>query len=226
LGWKDNSPPNITDHNGITRDLKDWHDFVHEGIKRARQLAWMKNAKTRQKYKGIERGVDEATTRKHYLKLSQNDPMKAGALHTILADGVWTPKRAYKRTKTATGDCLLCGDKDAGVNHLWWDCKRLNSITDFGYNRLLMIRKRLDNKPECFWNAGVVTEDWTTLPDSIHMQSPEVCHECKGQAKTVYIDGSSYKIGKSNYSGWGLWSPDEPSFTENGALLGEKPELG
>jgi ribonuclease HI len=66
----------------------------------------------------------------------------------------------------------------------------------------------------------VVTQDWTTLPDSIHMNSPEVCHECNGQAKTVYIDGSYYKIGKRNYSGWGIWSPDESNFTENGPLLG------
>eukprot|EP00972_Heterocapsa_arctica_P000180 26906-Heterocapsa_arctica.AAC.1 len=37
--------------------------------------------------KGVGRGVDAATTRKFYQKLAQKDPMKAGALHTILADG-------------------------------------------------------------------------------------------------------------------------------------------
>ena len=84
----------------------------------------------------------------------------------------------------------------------------------------MTIRKNLDNKPECFWNTGVVTQDWTTLPESVHMTTPEVCHECTGQAKTVFIDGSSYKVGKRNYSGWGMWSPDEQSFTENGPLLG------
>eukprot|EP00972_Heterocapsa_arctica_P008918 1308672-Heterocapsa_arctica.AAC.1 len=45
---------------------------------------------------GLERGVDEATTRKFYQKLAQNDPMTAGAMRTILADGVWTPRRAHK----------------------------------------------------------------------------------------------------------------------------------
>eukprot|EP00972_Heterocapsa_arctica_P115683 16449172-Heterocapsa_arctica.AAC.1 len=46
----------------------------------------------------------------------------------------------------------------------------------------------------------------------------DLCHECKGTAKTVFIDGSSYKIGNSNYSGWGTWSPDDHSFNENGPL--------
>ena len=119
------SPTNITDHNGINRDLKDWHEFVSDGIKRARhgikrarQVAWQKSAKGRHNYKGLEVGVDEETTRKYCIKLSQIDPMKAGALHTIMSDGVWTPQRAYKRTKTSNGDCLLCGERNAGVNHL------------------------------------------------------------------------------------------------------------
>eukprot|EP00972_Heterocapsa_arctica_P095949 14157906-Heterocapsa_arctica.AAC.1 len=36
---------------------------------------------------GVERGVDEATTRTFYQQLVRTNPMKAGALHTILADG-------------------------------------------------------------------------------------------------------------------------------------------
>eukprot|EP00972_Heterocapsa_arctica_P051116 7514551-Heterocapsa_arctica.AAC.1 len=44
------------------------------------------------------------------------------------------------------------------------------------------------------------------------MMSEDFCHECKGTAKTVFIDGSSYKIANSNYSGWGIWSPDDHSF--------------
>eukprot|EP00972_Heterocapsa_arctica_P107187 15791359-Heterocapsa_arctica.AAC.1 len=74
LGWKDNTPTNITDHNNQTRDLDDRHDFVYDGIKRARQQAWEKN---RPNYKGVEIRVDEATTRKLYQKLAQQDPMKA-----------------------------------------------------------------------------------------------------------------------------------------------------
>eukprot|EP00972_Heterocapsa_arctica_P004745 704629-Heterocapsa_arctica.AAC.1 len=53
------------------------------------------------------------------------------------------------------------------------------------------------------------------------MKTEDLCHECKGTAKTVFIDGSSYKIGNSNYSGWGIWSPDETRFSDNGPLKGK-----
>eukprot|EP00972_Heterocapsa_arctica_P022091 3249584-Heterocapsa_arctica.AAC.1 len=49
----------------------------------------------------------------------------------------------------------------------------------------------------------------------------DLCHECKGTAKSVFIDGSCYKIGNSNYSGWGIWSPDDQSFNEHGPLKGK-----
>eukprot|EP00972_Heterocapsa_arctica_P102967 15175291-Heterocapsa_arctica.AAC.1 len=54
------------------------------------------------------------------------------------------------------------------------------------------------------------------------MLAEDLCHECKGTAKKVYIDGSSYKIGASNYSGWGLWSPDEQRFNDHGPLKGSR----
>eukprot|EP00972_Heterocapsa_arctica_P090060 13288053-Heterocapsa_arctica.AAC.1 len=53
------------------------------------------------------------------------------------------------------------------------------------------------------------------------MQEIDLCHECKGTPKVVFIDGSSYKIGNSSYSGWGLWSPDDVNFRENGPLKGK-----
>eukprot|EP00972_Heterocapsa_arctica_P010677 1566799-Heterocapsa_arctica.AAC.1 len=53
------------------------------------------------------------------------------------------------------------------------------------------------------------------------MMAEDLRHECKGTAKTVFIDGSSYKIGNSNCSGWGIWSPDDHSFNEYGALKGK-----
>eukprot|EP00972_Heterocapsa_arctica_P026352 3879545-Heterocapsa_arctica.AAC.1 len=43
----------------------------------------------------------------------------------------------------------------------------------------------------------------------------DLCHECKRTAKSVFIDGSSYKIGNSSYSGWVIWSPDDQSFNDN-----------
>eukprot|EP00972_Heterocapsa_arctica_P007554 1103624-Heterocapsa_arctica.AAC.1 len=88
IGWIDNTPTNITDHEGVNRDLKDWQSFVKYGIDRARQLAWEKAAKSITNYKGVEGGVDEFTIRKLYNKLAQKQPMNAGALHTIITDGV------------------------------------------------------------------------------------------------------------------------------------------
>eukprot|EP00972_Heterocapsa_arctica_P021866 3217404-Heterocapsa_arctica.AAC.1 len=54
------------------------------------------------------------------------------------------------------------------------------------------------------------------------MEAEDICHLSKGTANIVYIDGSSYKIGSSNYSGWGIWSPDEESFNEHGLLKGSR----
>eukprot|EP00972_Heterocapsa_arctica_P085842 12650797-Heterocapsa_arctica.AAC.1 len=111
-------------------------------------------------------------------------------------------------------------NNNAGVNHLWWECRALNRHSDFGYLKLMQIRHREHNQPECLGNTGVVTTYWTTLPDSEHMLAEDLCHECKGTAKTVVIDGSSYKIGNCDYSGWGIWSPDDHIFNENGPLQG------
>eukprot|EP00972_Heterocapsa_arctica_P054268 7998422-Heterocapsa_arctica.AAC.1 len=61
----------------------------------------------------------------------------------------------------------------------------------------MQIRHKEHNQPECFWNAGVVTTDWTALPESEHVMVEDLCHECKGTANTVFIDGSSYKVGNS-----------------------------
>eukprot|EP00972_Heterocapsa_arctica_P076573 11295184-Heterocapsa_arctica.AAC.1 len=95
LGWVDNTPTNITDHNEITRELSEWPSVVRDGIGRARQLAWEKAAKSKQHYKGAE-----STTRKLYNKLAQKQPLNAGVLRTIITDGVWHPERAAKRGNT------------------------------------------------------------------------------------------------------------------------------
>eukprot|EP00972_Heterocapsa_arctica_P012922 1898459-Heterocapsa_arctica.AAC.1 len=89
-----------------------------DGIDRARQLAWERAAKSKPNYKGVERGVDEFTTRTRYNKLAQKQPLNAGALHTIITDGVWHPERAAKRGKNTDGFCLLCkcGKKKADCN--------------------------------------------------------------------------------------------------------------
>eukprot|EP00972_Heterocapsa_arctica_P014388 2116653-Heterocapsa_arctica.AAC.1 len=52
------------------------------------------------------------------------------------------------------------------------------------------------------------------------MMAEDLCRECKGTAKTVFI-GSSYTIGNSNYSGRGIWSPDDHSFNEHVSFKGK-----
>eukprot|EP00972_Heterocapsa_arctica_P059900 8834817-Heterocapsa_arctica.AAC.1 len=54
------------------------------------------------------------------------------------------------------------------------------------------------------------------------MLAEELRHESKGTAKKVYVDGSSYNIGASNYSDWGIWSPDEQSVNDHGPLKGSR----
>eukprot|EP00972_Heterocapsa_arctica_P099986 14744727-Heterocapsa_arctica.AAC.1 len=132
---------------GTTRELDEWQSFVYDVIKRSRRQAWGRSARNRHTYKGIDRGIDEATTRQFDLKLAQTEPMKARALHTIIADGVWTPQRAYKRQTNSNGKCLLCGADNAGVNHIWWECPALNKHSNLGY---LNLNKRIqteNNKP-------------------------------------------------------------------------------
>eukprot|EP00972_Heterocapsa_arctica_P046002 6787217-Heterocapsa_arctica.AAC.1 len=73
--------------------------------------------------------------------------MKAGALHTILAYGVWTPRRAHNIHNNCNGYCLLCGENNVGVNHLWWDCIALNKHSNFSYLKLNQIRHREGNQP-------------------------------------------------------------------------------
>eukprot|EP00972_Heterocapsa_arctica_P092354 13620683-Heterocapsa_arctica.AAC.1 len=63
----------------------------------------------------------------------------------------------------------------------------------------MQIRHKEEHQPECFWNAGIATKDWTTLQESEHMKAEDLCHECKGKTNTVFIDGSSYKVGESGH---------------------------
>eukprot|EP00972_Heterocapsa_arctica_P043391 6404641-Heterocapsa_arctica.AAC.1 len=74
--------------------------------------------------------------------------MKPGALHTILADGVWSPRRAHKIHTNYNGKCLLCEYDNAGVNHVWWECLALNKYNDLGYLNLNKKRAQENNKPE------------------------------------------------------------------------------
>eukprot|EP00972_Heterocapsa_arctica_P094180 13888694-Heterocapsa_arctica.AAC.1 len=64
--------------------------------------------------------------------------------------------------------------KNAGATHLWWKCKALNDQSNFGFTKLIQERHKEQNQPECFWTTGVVTKDWTTLPDSVPMKEEDL----------------------------------------------------
>ena len=87
--------------NGTTLSSRSWRI--------ARQREWTKAAKTRKHYKGAEKGVDETTTKRWLTNLKKKNPMKAGALITVLADGVWAPDRAFRHGRRHAGDCVMCG---------------------------------------------------------------------------------------------------------------------
>eukprot|EP00972_Heterocapsa_arctica_P033471 4927300-Heterocapsa_arctica.AAC.1 len=63
-------------------------------------------------------------------------------------------------------------------------------------------------------NAFFVGQQMRELITSEHITEEDKCHPCDGKVKKVYIDGSSFKVGASNYSGWGIRTPDEQSFNE------------
>eukprot|EP00972_Heterocapsa_arctica_P002476 356677-Heterocapsa_arctica.AAC.1 len=51
-----------------------------------------------------------------------------------------------KNINNCNGDCLLCGEKNAGANNLWWDCVALNKHSNFGHLKLNQIRHREGNQ--------------------------------------------------------------------------------
>eukprot|EP00972_Heterocapsa_arctica_P058003 8557468-Heterocapsa_arctica.AAC.1 len=45
-------------------------------------------------------------------------------------------------------ETVYFAEKNAGVNHLWWECRALNRHSAFGYLKLMQIRHREHNQPE------------------------------------------------------------------------------
>eukprot|EP00972_Heterocapsa_arctica_P023304 3433277-Heterocapsa_arctica.AAC.1 len=72
------------------------------------------------------------------------------------------------------GACVLCGALKAGVEHIWWECPVLNGVINFGLLKLKQRRAKEGHEPECFWLAGSVPSDWTTLPDTENMKAMDV----------------------------------------------------
>eukprot|EP00972_Heterocapsa_arctica_P093573 13803122-Heterocapsa_arctica.AAC.1 len=61
--------------------------------------------------------------------------MHAGALHTIITDGVWYPQRAANIANHSNGNCVLCNYENAGLQHIWWECDACNSVSNLGWLR-------------------------------------------------------------------------------------------
>eukprot|EP00972_Heterocapsa_arctica_P066841 9863188-Heterocapsa_arctica.AAC.1 len=53
------------------------------------------------------------------------------------------------------------------------------------------------------------------------MRAEDISLDSTEKADKVYIDGSATKIGASAYAGWGMWSPDNGQFKDNGPLKGK-----
>eukprot|EP00972_Heterocapsa_arctica_P046671 6887755-Heterocapsa_arctica.AAC.1 len=79
----------------------------------------------------------------------------------------------------------------------------------------------MNSEPQCLWTSGVITKDFTTLPDTDYMKGENISLPCTEKAEQIYIDGPATQIGASAYAGWGMWPPDIPNFKENGPLMGK-----
>eukprot|EP00972_Heterocapsa_arctica_P114830 16444577-Heterocapsa_arctica.AAC.1 len=79
----------------------------------------------------------------------------------------------------------------------------------------------MNSEPHCLWTTGVITKEYTALPNTPYMMAEDTAQDSTERAQKVYIDGSATKIGASAYAGWGIWSPDNVNFKENGALKGK-----
>eukprot|EP00972_Heterocapsa_arctica_P115760 16449574-Heterocapsa_arctica.AAC.1 len=78
----------------------------------------------------------------------------------------------------------------------------------------------MNAEPQGLWAAGVITKDCTALPETEYKREIDISQPCTEYAKKMYIDGSATTIGASAYAGWGMWSPDNANFKDNGALKG------
>eukprot|EP00972_Heterocapsa_arctica_P087358 12883695-Heterocapsa_arctica.AAC.1 len=79
----------------------------------------------------------------------------------------------------------------------------------------------MNSEPQCLWTTGVITKEYTALPETEYMKAEDTRHDSTEKAEKAYIDGSATKIGASAYAGWGMWSPDNGNFKENGPLKGK-----
>eukprot|EP00972_Heterocapsa_arctica_P031919 4702136-Heterocapsa_arctica.AAC.1 len=61
----------------------------------------------------------------------------------------------------------------------------------------------MNSEPQCLWTTGVITKEYTSVPETEYMKAEYIKLESTEKAEKVYIDGSATKIGASAYAGWG-----------------------
>eukprot|EP00972_Heterocapsa_arctica_P094723 13967532-Heterocapsa_arctica.AAC.1 len=62
----------------------------------------------------------------------------------------------------------------------------------------------MKSEPQCLLTNGVITKEYTALPETEYMNAEDNKHDCTEKAEKVYIDGSATTIGASAYAGWGM----------------------
>ena len=147
--------------------------------------------------------------------------MKAGALITVLADGVWAPDRACRHGRRKTGNCVMCGKRGADAEHLWWECSALHNGND---HRLIKLRKiRSAAKHErCLWTTGIALKrhSWSRETDAMRADDVPSVSVQHPSGVTVYTDGSGKNAGARRYAGWSISCEECEDFTVSAPLLG------
>eukprot|EP00972_Heterocapsa_arctica_P046110 6802751-Heterocapsa_arctica.AAC.1 len=60
----------------------------------------------------------------------------------------------------------------------------------------------MNSEPQCLWTTGVITNEFTALPETEHMKAEDISLNCFEKADKVYIGGSATTIGASACAGW------------------------
>ena len=84
---------------------------------------WKELATDRQGSGGLGAGFDYGGALQWPSRIQATD--MRDRMKAILQDGVWTPRRAA-RAGNASDVCSHCGQEQADVVHLWWECTGLH----------------------------------------------------------------------------------------------------
>ena len=91
IGWLALDPGKVVLPDGQIKEADHWDEFVQEAVDAARQREWTRAAKTRPRYKSVEKGVDEDTTTRLLEKLKEKDlPQGRNTYHHPLGWGLDT----------------------------------------------------------------------------------------------------------------------------------------